>query len=28
MNQLFGCTDINTNEWTDGIVPKLVRDAV
>jgi len=28
MNALFGFTNILTNEWTDGIVAKIVRDAV
>jgi len=28
MNELFGYTNLLTNEWTDGIVAKLVRDAV
>ena len=28
MNDLFGYVNVMTNEWTDGIVAKLVRDAV
>ena len=28
MNDLFGFTNLMTNEWTDGIVAKIVRDAV
>lgn len=28
MGELYGETDINTNEWTEGIVSKLVKDAV
>jgi len=28
MNELFGCTNVMTNEWTDGIVAKLIRDHV
>lgn len=28
MGELYGETDMNTNEWTEGIVSKLVKDAV
>ena len=28
MNELFGFTYVLTNEWTDGIVAKIVREAV
>ena len=28
MGELYGETDLNTNEWTEGIVSKLVKDAV
>lgn len=28
MNELFGYTNVLTNEWTDGIAAKLIRDNV
>jgi dynein heavy chain len=28
MNQLFGYVNVMTNEWSDGIVAKTVREAV
>lgn len=28
MNELFGYTNIMTNEWTDGIAAKIIRDNV
>ena len=28
MNELFGYTNLNTNEWNDGIVAKIIRDVV
>ena len=28
MNELFGYVNVMTNEWTDGIVPELVRRAI
>lgn len=28
MNELFGQVNVLTNEWTDGIIPKLIREAV
>jgi len=28
MGELFGETNIYTNEWTEGLVSKLVKDAV
>lgn len=28
MNELFGYTNVMTNEWTDGIVAKIIRDNV
>lgn len=28
MNELFGYTNVLTNEWTDGIVASIVRTAV
>lgn len=28
MNNLYGFVNVLTNEWTDGIVAKIVRDAV
>lgn len=28
MNELFGFTNVMTNEWTDGIAAKLIRDNV
>lgn len=28
MNELFGYTNLMTNEWTDGIAAKIIRDNV
>lgn len=28
MNELFGYTNVLTNEWTDGIAAKIIRDNV
>lgn len=28
MNELYGFVNVLTNEWTDGIVAKIIRDAV
>lgn len=28
MNELFGYTNLLTNEWTDGIAAKIIRDNV
>ncbi len=28
MGELFGETNVFTNEWTEGLVSKLVKDAV
>jgi dynein heavy chain, axonemal len=28
MNDLYGYVNVMTNEWSDGIVAKIVRDAV
>ena len=28
MDELYGCFNLNTGEWTDGLVAVLVRDAL